>query len=169
MITQVASQIAWIPTIVLVIGVSLIGALLVKREGLGVIARVQEGFSGGRLPSDELADGAMIFFASALLLTPGFLTDFFGIGLLIPPIRALFRPRVISFFKKRVEVKVSNLGTGFVGGAGFPSAGFPDAGSRPGRPGFGRDVFDVNASRSAADADVTDITPNPEELNGPSA
>ena len=128
---------------------------------------MQGAFGEGRLPTNELADGAMIFFASALMLTPGFLTDFIGIAMLVPPIRALFRPPVVAFFKKRVGVKASNLGVGFVGGSGFPGAGFPDGGSRSGRPGFGRDVYDVDASRSAAEADITDITPNPEELNGP--
>ena len=43
MITQVASQLGWLPTILLVIGVSLVGAWLVKREGLSVIGRVVAG------------------------------------------------------------------------------------------------------------------------------
>ncbi len=174
LITQVASQIAWLPTIALVIGVSMIGAFLVKREGLGVMSRVQQGFGEGRLPTNELADGAMIFFASALMLTPGFLTDFLGLALLIPPIRALMRPPVVAFFKKRVAVRASNVGVEFVGGpgsAGFPGAGFPGTGSRRGfgRPGFGRDVYDVDAQRSAAHADATDITPEPGELDGPTS
>ena len=37
LITQVASQIQWPLTLVLVIGVSMIGAFLVKREGLGCL------------------------------------------------------------------------------------------------------------------------------------
>ena len=175
LITRVASQIDWPLTLVLVIGVSMIGAMLVKREGLGVMDRVRSAFGAGKLPTDELADGAMIFFASALMLTPGFLTDFLGLALLIPPIRALIRPPVIAFFKKRVEVKASNSGIGFgnirgpAGGAsGFPGAGFSGGSASAGRPGFGRDIFDVDARRSAADADLTDITPDPEELGGPS-
>lgn len=168
LITQVASQIAWIPTLALVIGISMIGAWLVKREGTGVINRVREGLGAGRLPTDELANGAMIFFASALMLTPGFLTDFVGLALLIPPIRALLRPTVVSFFKKRIELKTSGIGVfgapgaGFGGpgfGAGFGGTGF--GAQRP--PGFG-DVVDVDSKRSAADADLTDITPEPGEL-----
>ncbi len=166
LITQVASQIDWLPTIALVIGVSLIGAFLVKREGTGVINRVRDGFRGGKLPTDELANGAMIFFASALMLTPGFLTDFVGLALLTPPIRAILRPPVIDFFKKRVEVKASNIGVGFGGtmGAGRSGAsGFPGPGFR-GKPGFGRNVYDVDANQSPVDADITDITPDPGEL-----
>ncbi len=174
LITQVASQIAWIPTLALVIGISMVGAWLVKREGTGVINRVREGLSAGRLPTDELANGAMIFFASALMLTPGFLTDFVGLALLIPPIRAILRPTVVQFFKKRVELKTGGAGvfggaasgaSGFGGtgfGAGFGGSGF--GGTR--RPGFG-DVVDVDSTRQAADADLTDLTPEPGELGEP--
>lgn len=138
LITQVAGQLGWLETIVLVIGVSLVGAWLVKREGLNVIRRIQESFRGAKLPTDDLADGAMIFFASALMLTPGFLTDALGLALLLPPIRAVIRPAVIRFFRQRVEVRSSGFGGTF----------------RPG-PGFGRTVHDV---RGAADAEATDIT-----------
>lgn len=159
MITQVASQLGWLSTIVLVIGVSLVGAMLVKREGLSVIRRVRDVAGRGKLPTNELADGAMIFFASALMLTPGFITDFVGLALLIPPIRALLRPPVISFFSKRLEVRTAGFGSAVFGGRPGGPAGF---GRR--NPGFGRTVFDAEASRPAADADLTDITPEPPEL-----
>jgi len=167
LITQVASQIAWGPTIVLVIGVSLVGAWLVKREGLGVIQRIRGGFSEMRVPTNELADGAMIFFASALMLTPGFLTDFVGLALLIPPIRALLRGPVVAFFSKRLEVKAQGFGVppGVVGGFGGGSAAGNPFGAGPfGRPGAGRNVYDADSSRPAADADLTDITREPPEL-----
>ena len=35
----------------------------------------------------EMAEGAALLFAGALLLTPGFLTDTIGFCLLIPPLR----------------------------------------------------------------------------------
>ena len=165
LITQVAGQIDWPLTLVLVIGVSLLGAWLVKREGISVINRVRDGFRSGRLPTNELADGAMIFFASALMLTPGFLTDFVGLALLIPPIRALLRPSVVSFFKKRIELKASSFGATISGPGATGFGGFPGSRSAPGQPGFGRDVYDVSGSRPTAEAHATDITPEPEELN----
>ncbi|MFT7475851.1 MAG: UPF0716 protein FxsA [Verrucomicrobiales bacterium] len=153
LITQVASQISWLPTILLVIGVSMVGAWLVKREGMSVIRRVTTAVNAGKLPTNDLADGAMIFFASALMLTPGFLTDFVGLALLIPPIRAVLRPPVISFFKKRIDVRTQGFGGAVFGGG------------TSGRPGFGREVFDVDGARPPADADLTDITPEPPELS----
>ncbi len=165
LITQVASQLDWLPTIALVIGVSMIGAWLVRREGMGVIDRVRTAFSSGKLPTNELADGAMIFFASALMLTPGFLTDFLGLALLIPPIRALMRPPVVAFFKKRIDVRTQGLGGAMFGRAGNQTgqARWPRSG-----PAAGRDVFDTSARRTPADADITDITPEPPELSSDS-
>lgn len=156
LITQVAGQLGWFETIFLVIAVSAAGAWLVRREGLGVIRRIQESFRGAKLPTDDLADGAMIFFASALMLTPGFLTDFVGLALLIPPIRAILRPPLIRAFRKRVEVRTAGLG------ASFGSGGFTGFGRRG--PGAGREVYDVPGTASSADADLTDITEEPDEL-----
>lgn len=117
LLTQVASQIGWPLALVWVIADSLIGAWLVRREGLGVIRRVRDSLGAARMPTNELADGAMIFFASALMLTPGFLTDFLGLALLIPPIRALLRPPVIAWFRRRLDVQVASIG--FDGRSGF--------------------------------------------------
>ena len=155
LITQVAGQLGWFETIFLVIAVSAAGAWLVRREGLGVIRRIQENLRGARIPTDDLADGAMIFFASALMLTPGFLTDVVGLALLIPPIRAILRPPLIRAFRSRVEVRTAGMGSGI--GGGIPGFG------RRG-PAAGRDVYDVSGAAASAEADITDITEDPGEL-----
>lgn len=127
LITQAAGQIGWLLTLFLVIFVSAAGAWLVRREGLGVIRRVRDNLSGGTIPTNDLADGAMIFFASALMLTPGFLTDGIGLALLIPPIRAILRPPVIAFFRRRLDVRIGGLAGGAGAGpfGGFGSFGGP--------------------------------------------
>ena len=87
-IIQVGRVIGFLPTIVTLLAVSAGGAWLVKREGLSVWRRFRQQMDAGHVPGRELADGVMILLAGALLLTPGFLTDLFGILLLLPPIRA---------------------------------------------------------------------------------
>ncbi len=156
LITQVAGQLGWPLAIALVIGVSVAGAWLVRREGLGVIRRVQTSLQNARMPTNELADGAMIFFASALMLTPGFLTDAIGLALLIPPIRAVLRPPVVAFFRRRLDVRVGSVG-GFGPG---PGAGF---GFGTGRgPGRG-DIVDVDGRPSGAGSDGADEDPDGQE------
>ena len=95
------------PTIILLIGVSVLGAALVKREGLGVLRRAQARVEAHQVPGQELVDGVLILFAGALLLTPGFLTDVLGIALLVPPVRALFRGSLVSWLGRRASVSIT--------------------------------------------------------------
>jgi UPF0716 protein FxsA len=90
-IIAVGDAIGLLPTLLLLLGVSVAGAWLAKREGLAAWQRFQRALTEGRVPTVEVADGAMILLAGALLLTPGFLTDVVGILLLLPPTRALAR------------------------------------------------------------------------------
>lgn len=87
-IVQVGQELGIIPTLLLLVGVSVAGAYLLKREGLATWRRFQLQMSEGRVPTKEAADGAMILFGGALLLTPGFLTDIVGLLFIFPGTRA---------------------------------------------------------------------------------
>lgn len=101
---QVGQVIGVVPTVVILIVVSVVGGWLMKREGLGVWRRMNEQVRFGRVPGRELADAALILFGGALLLTPGFLTDFFGVALLMPPTRAVLRAELLRRMARRVRV-----------------------------------------------------------------
>ncbi len=90
-IIQVGQAIGVFNTIAVLLLVSIVGAWLVKREGMGVWNRFQRQVQTGVVPGREIADGVLILFAGALLLTPGFVTDVLGILLLLPPVRAAIR------------------------------------------------------------------------------
>lgn len=70
-IIQVADVIGGWQTIAVLVAESMIGAWLVKRQGLSVLARVSEAVEAGRVPSRELVDGFLILLAGALMLPPG--------------------------------------------------------------------------------------------------
>jgi UPF0716 protein FxsA len=101
---QVGQLIGVLNTIGLLILVSLIGAWLVKRQGLGVLARIRELRMAGRLPAAELFDGAVILVAGVLMVIPGFVTDALGLLLLIPPVRAVARRIVSRRVMREVEM-----------------------------------------------------------------
>jgi len=100
-ILQVGRAIGALDTVALLVVVSMIGAWLVKREGLSVVRRAQERVAQGAVPGRELVDGVMILFAGALLITPGFLSDVVGVLLLLPPVRAALRGSVTRRLSRR--------------------------------------------------------------------
>ena len=54
------------------------------------------------MPTREVFDGVLVIFGGALLLTPGFITDIFGLILLIPPTRAVVRGILSRTFAGRI-------------------------------------------------------------------
>ena len=78
-------------TILLLILDSLFGTWLIRREGGRAWQALRVALESGRMPARELADGALILVGGTLMLTPGFVTDAFGI-LLILPVHPAGRP-----------------------------------------------------------------------------
>lgn len=93
---EVGQKIGALPTIALLVIVSIAGAVLAKREGVAVWRRFQSALQRGEVPSTEVFDGALVLFGAALLLTPGFITDILGLALLLPPSRAAVRRSLIK-------------------------------------------------------------------------
>jgi UPF0716 protein FxsA len=101
---QVGQVIGGLETVGLLLLVSVVGAWLAKREGIGVIRRMQAAINAGRVPGTELVDAFLILLAAALMLTPGFLTDIVAILLLLPPVRAGVRRTVRRSLARRIEI-----------------------------------------------------------------
>ena len=104
-IIQVGQAIGVTETLLLMVAVSVVGAWLVKREGIGLWRRAQRQLETGVVPGRELVDAMLIMLAGALLLTPGFVSDCLGVLLLLPPVRAGLRRLVIGRLRKRVVVQ----------------------------------------------------------------
>ncbi len=101
---QVGDAIGVVNTLGLLILISVVGAWLAKREGLGVLRRMQRSIDAGRVPGTELVDGFLILLAGALMLTPGFLTDILAILLLLPPVRAVVRRELRRRVARRIQI-----------------------------------------------------------------
>jgi len=82
-------------TILLVVATAVIGAGLVRAQGLSTISRIQQEMAAGRMPADEVLQGLFLFVSGALLVTPGFFTDSIGFLLLIPAVRRYLVGRLI--------------------------------------------------------------------------
>lgn len=90
-IIEVGQRIGVLNTVAVLIGISIAGAVLAKREGVAVWTRFRAAIQRGEVPSNEIVDGFCVLLGAALLLTPGFLTDLLGLALLFPLSRALIR------------------------------------------------------------------------------
>ena len=90
-IIQVGEAIGLWPTLALLLADALLGSFLLKHQGRGAWRRFNEALAQRRFPGKEVVDGLLIVVGGTLLLAPGFITDIFGLILLIPPTRAIVR------------------------------------------------------------------------------
>ncbi len=102
---QVGGAIGLFPTLGVVILTAVVGTYLVRSQGVQVLTRLRSSFETFSDPTAPLADGAMILFAGALLLTPGFFTDAVGFALLIPQSRAA----IIRALRSRISAAGVNM------------------------------------------------------------
>jgi UPF0716 protein FxsA len=109
-VIQVGQAIGALPTIAILIADSLLGSLLLRSQGRGVWRRFNQTLAAGRPPAREVLDGVLVIFGGALLLTPGFVTDVFGILFLLPPTRAVLRGLLVRRFARRLVVAVPGVG-----------------------------------------------------------
>ena len=99
-------------TIGLIVLTSMVGAALVRREGLSVLRRAQQSLDKGQIPTNELINGVLLLIAAALILTPGFFTAGVGLLLLFPPTRAVVREVLKRRFAGRVSASRTFGGQG---------------------------------------------------------
>lgn len=131
-ILQVAGAIGPPYTVLILIGASVAGSLLMRSEGRAAWRRFNRAMREGRMPHTEVLDGILIVFGGAFLITPGFLTDVIGLLLLLPPARAVARRFLVRALGRRLLVGVP--------GAGRTPAGPGRADSMRGRRGAPGDV-----------------------------
>jgi UPF0716 protein FxsA len=85
----VAGQVGFFWALGILIVVSALGPLVVRRVGLGVLAHTQERLARGEVPTHELLDGLVVLMAGVLICVPGFIGDALGLLLMIGPLRQL--------------------------------------------------------------------------------
>jgi UPF0716 protein FxsA len=106
LIVQVGQLIGVWWTLAILVGEALLGAWLMRREGTRAWKALNEAFAGGKMPTGELADTALILVGGLLLVMPGFITDIFGLLFLLPFTRPLAR-KVLAYAVAR---RMSRMG-----------------------------------------------------------
>ncbi|GAA2627622.1 hypothetical protein GCM10010399_69000 [Dactylosporangium fulvum] len=99
----VAQVIGWGWAVLIGLATMLIGAMLLKREGVRAWRRFRAAVGEGRPAGTEVSDGLTGLLGALLLLTPGFITDAVGLLLLVPPVRALAVRQVRNATERRIS------------------------------------------------------------------
>lgn len=94
----VAESIGFVQTIGLILLTGLIGAHLIRREGIHILLKLQQSVTAGEA-SRNMVEGALIVLSGIFLLTPGFITDVAGALLVFRP----FRERLVAYLMNNVE------------------------------------------------------------------
>ncbi|MEE9566881.1 MAG: FxsA family protein [Desulfobacteria bacterium] len=96
-------------TILIVIVTGFLGAYLAKLQGIKTMMRVRESLNRGELPAEEMLDALLIFVAGIVLITPGFITDLAGIGILVPKARFWFKRWLRKKFNRWISENRANI------------------------------------------------------------
>ncbi len=99
LLIQIGTVIGGLNTLLLVILTGLAGTWLARLEGMNTLSRLRMNLRQGLMPAEELLDAVIIFIAGILLITPGFITDLFGLLLLWP----LTRNKCKQMARKKID------------------------------------------------------------------
>lgn len=93
---KVGEVIGAFPTIILVVLTAVIGAGLLRQQGLSTLARFQQNMGKGKIPAKEIVEGVLLAVGGALLMTPGFVTDTMGFLCLLPFSRQAIASEIVK-------------------------------------------------------------------------
>ncbi|MEO6020248.1 MAG: FxsA family protein [Knoellia sp.] len=85
---------------------TVLGTWLMRREGSRTWKALREASRTGRMPSREIADGALVLIGGAFLLFPGFVSDVIGLFFILPFTRVFTRRLLEAFVASRVLVRM---------------------------------------------------------------
>ena len=97
-------------TIGAIILTAAVGAVLLRTQGSGLIARARATLGRGEMPVEEVIHGLFLLVAGVLLLTPGFFTDAVGLLLCIPSLRLALGRAILRRVRGRMQVHVARFG-----------------------------------------------------------
>jgi UPF0716 protein FxsA len=156
LLVQVGRWIGVLPTVGIVAATGLLGAWLVRSQGLRALTDLQRETAAGRVPAQSFIDGGAVLVGGLLLLTPGILSDLLGFALLFPPTRRPLQRRALDRILRGIR-----SGTVHVT---FLDIGMPGAPPPPGEGGEERFTPRPRNGGRVAPPDDTDRSPRPGEI-----
>jgi UPF0716 protein FxsA len=97
LLIKIGSIIGVLGTLVIIISTAILGALVVRHQGLGVLKRMRQTIQSGKPPVEPMMEGMLLMMAGGCLIAPGILTDIVGLVLLVPAIRQIAARAIVKF------------------------------------------------------------------------
>lgn len=104
---SIGGRIGLLPTFLVILGTAAFGIWLLRSRGFRSAGQMQHGLNLVRTGAGQIADDVLILLAALLLIMPGFLTDFVGLLLLIPPVRGLIKLWIAARFAGGLNVRMN--------------------------------------------------------------
>jgi len=101
-LAEAGAALGGVTTVALVVFSAVLGALLLRHQGLYTVRQVRASLDRGEPPAVPMLEGVLLVLAAVLLLVPGFITDAIGLGLLVTPLR---RALVTGFLRRVLVVR----------------------------------------------------------------
>lgn len=86
---KLGQRIGFWPEMLIIMGTAVLGTLVARAQGMGVLRRMMASGAQGVPPVEPAIEGSLLFLAGGLLISPGPIGDLTGLLLLIPPLRLL--------------------------------------------------------------------------------
>ena len=137
-------------TLLLLFGLSLLGAVLLRHQGARAWRSFSAAVAAGRPPGREALDGVLVLIGALLIVLPGFLSDILGLLCLLPPTRALLGRLLVGWALTRGRSTVIR-----VRASRGPAADLPRPPDPPAPPGRGRVIEGRSSPRSNPDPSPT--------------
>lgn len=115
LLVRVGRVVGFGPTLGFVLAMGVLGAALARSQGRRVLQQWQEAIAAGRVPEEGIVGGVLALFGAVLLITPGILSDFLGLALLIPVVRAPVAKLVSAYLRQQLargNLRVYGMGGG---------------------------------------------------------
>ncbi len=91
-------------TLLIVVATGVLGAVMARHQGMATLSKIRSSVECGTIPSNELFEGVLVPAGGLLLLTPGVITDIFGLALLVPKTRRTIAHWLGRVIRRRIEM-----------------------------------------------------------------
>lgn len=108
LLVEVAGAMGFWRMFILVLLTGLIGAHLIRREGIHILMKLQRSVTAGEA-SRNMVEGALIVLSGVFLLTPGFISDFMGVLIVFRPLRERLVAYLMNNIDGQFEVRTANF------------------------------------------------------------